>query len=152
MTGSTFAALALATDPADRASLRRQPDRKAAPLITTQMWLMILSQAVYQTVVALVLHFAGAAIFNYNSTDPGTAIDNDNELKCVLRSLFLLCHSYFATNKPLMCPTIELWFSIRLYSVKFVSSHILSSTAADKTDLNVFDIIFSQSAQVRSCS
>lgn len=34
----TFAALALATDPADPSALDRKPDRKTAPLISAQMW------------------------------------------------------------------------------------------------------------------
>lgn len=37
----TFAALALATDPADPESLDRKPDRKTAPLISVQMWMMV---------------------------------------------------------------------------------------------------------------
>lgn len=34
----TFAALALATDPATPRSLKRKPDRLTAPLISTDMW------------------------------------------------------------------------------------------------------------------
>jgi len=52
----TFAALALATDPATMASLDRKPDRKNAPLITVEMLKMILIQASYQIIVCLVLH------------------------------------------------------------------------------------------------
>jgi Ca2+-transporting ATPase len=60
----TFAALALATDPATKASLDRKPDRKNAPLITVEMLKMILIQAAYQIIVCLVLHFAGHAILH----------------------------------------------------------------------------------------
>jgi Ca2+-transporting ATPase len=78
---STFAALALATDPATPASLRRQPDRSHMPLITPQMWMMIIGQAIYQIIVALTLHFAGARIFNLFSEDLAQEIDFENELK-----------------------------------------------------------------------
>ncbi|KAL8278631.1 hypothetical protein RQP46_008923 [Phenoliferia psychrophenolica] len=87
----TFAALALATDPADPESLKRKPDRKTAPLITVQMWMMIVGQAIYQTIVALVLHFAGAKIFNFNSADPATRIDQENELSTLVFNSFVFC-------------------------------------------------------------
>lgn len=38
---STFAALALATDPATKQSLTRQPESKSAGLISADMWKMI---------------------------------------------------------------------------------------------------------------
>jgi Ca2+-transporting ATPase len=62
----TFAALALATDPPTRQVLARKPDRKSAPLITLNMWKMIVGQAIFQLVATLILHFAGASILNYN--------------------------------------------------------------------------------------
>ena len=60
----TFAALALATDPATRSSLDRKPDRRNAPLINVEMIKMIIVQAIYQIIVCLVLHFAGLKILN----------------------------------------------------------------------------------------
>lgn len=87
----TFAALALATDPADPIVLNRKPDRKTAPLISAQMWMMILGQALYQIGVALVLHFAGHAIFNFNSTDEAVRIDQDAELKTLIFNSFVFC-------------------------------------------------------------
>ncbi|KAG9052918.1 hypothetical protein FS842_009039 [Serendipita sp. 407] len=54
----TFAALALATDPATRRLLDRKPDRKNAPLFTIEMGKMIIGQALYQTFIVLLLHFA----------------------------------------------------------------------------------------------
>lgn len=65
----TFAALALATDPPTRSILNRKPEPKSAPLITVNMWKMILGQSIYQLVVAFVLHFAGPSILNYHSKD-----------------------------------------------------------------------------------
>lgn len=62
----TFAALALATDAPTESILDRKPTPKRAPLITTNMWKMIVGQAIYQLFVTLVLYFAGASILNYD--------------------------------------------------------------------------------------
>lgn len=59
----TFAALALATDPPTDAILDRPPQPKRAPLITTNMWKMIIGQAIFQLAVTFVLYFAGSRIF-----------------------------------------------------------------------------------------
>jgi Ca2+-transporting ATPase len=58
----TLAALALATDPATPALLHRAPERPNSALISTQMWLNIIGQAIYQMIVVLVLNFAGVSI------------------------------------------------------------------------------------------
>lgn len=42
--------------------LDRKPDPKSAPLITINMWKMILGQSIYKLVVNFVLHFAGISI------------------------------------------------------------------------------------------
>src|SRR6187402_1467763 len=55
----TFAALALATDPPTRSILNRKPEKKSAPLITLNMWKMIIGQAIFQLIVTLILNFAG---------------------------------------------------------------------------------------------
>jgi len=62
----TFAALALATDAPTEEILDRKPTPKQAPLITTNMWKMIVGQAVYQLLVTLVLYFAGTSILKYD--------------------------------------------------------------------------------------
>lgn len=62
----TFAALALATDAPTEKILNRPPVPKRAALITTNMWKMILGQAVYQLAVTFTLYFAGAKILHYN--------------------------------------------------------------------------------------
>lgn len=64
----TLAALALATDPPTPSILNRKPEPKSAPLITLNMWKMIIGQSIYQLVVTLVLYFAGQSIFSY--TEP----------------------------------------------------------------------------------
>ena len=66
----TFAALALATDAPTEKILDRKPAPKRAALITTNMWKMIIGQAIYQLVVTFVLYFAGASILGYDTTNP----------------------------------------------------------------------------------
>jgi Ca2+-transporting ATPase len=73
----TFAALALATDPPSPHVLERKPEPKSAPLITLTMWKMIISQAIYQLAVTLVLNFAGQHIFpKWDSRCIQTAVFN----------------------------------------------------------------------------
>ncbi|KAL2672774.1 hypothetical protein Neosp_013490 [[Neocosmospora] mangrovei] len=64
----TMAALALATDPPTDAILDRPPQPKSAPLITMNMWKMIIGQSIFQIIVVLVLYFAGGAILNYDTS------------------------------------------------------------------------------------
>ena len=63
----TFAALALATDPPTRNILNRKPQKKSAPLITLNMWKMIIGQAIFQLVVTFILNFGGETIYSYHS-------------------------------------------------------------------------------------
>ena len=63
----TFAALALATDPPTPSILDRPPEPKSAPLITLNMWKMIIGQSIFQLVITLILNFGGSKIFAYQS-------------------------------------------------------------------------------------
>lgn len=65
----TFAALALATDPPTPSILDRKPEPKSAPLITLNMWKMIIGQSIYQLAVTLVLNFAGNDILGYKTME-----------------------------------------------------------------------------------
>ncbi|KAL3424469.1 calcium-translocating P-type ATPase [Phlyctema vagabunda] len=65
----TFAALALATDPPTPAILNRKPAGKKAPLITMNMWKMIIGQAIFQLTVTFILHFAGREILGYDNSE-----------------------------------------------------------------------------------
>ncbi|KAJ7592992.1 Ca-transporting ATPase [Mycena floridula] len=67
----TFAALALATDPASEALLDRKPEKKTAPLFTVDMYKQILFQSAYQVIITLIFHFLGDRILGLNvpSTD-----------------------------------------------------------------------------------
>ncbi|POS71435.1 calcium-translocating P-type ATPase [Diaporthe helianthi] len=73
----TFAALALATDPPTEKILNRPPQGKKAPLITTNMWKMIIGQAIFQLVVTFTLYFAGPRIFpSYSDGELRTVVFN----------------------------------------------------------------------------
>jgi P-type Ca2+ transporter type 2C len=65
----TFAALALATDPPNHAVLDRKPESRTAPLITLNMWKMIIGQSIYQLAVVLALDFAGNCILGYKTPE-----------------------------------------------------------------------------------
>ncbi|EFQ35497.1 calcium-translocating P-type ATPase [Colletotrichum graminicola M1.001] len=73
----TFAALALATDPPTDKILDRPPQRKDAPLITINMWKMIIGQAIFQLIITLVLYFAGPEILNYDRSNEDQMLQLD---------------------------------------------------------------------------
>ena len=79
----TFAALALATDPPSPGILDRKPDSKSAPLITLNMWKMIIGQSLYQLLVTLTLDFAGNNILGYKTAD------KKNELETVIFNVYV---------------------------------------------------------------
>lgn len=58
----TLAALALATDPPTIELLDRKPESRNAPLISLDMWKMIIGQSIFQLVITLVLFYAGSSI------------------------------------------------------------------------------------------
>ncbi|KAG2147638.1 hypothetical protein DEU56DRAFT_730809 [Suillus clintonianus] len=70
----TFAALALATDPASPALLDRKPDKQTAPLFTVDMYKQILLQSVYQITVILLFHFLGVQILGLANTSGNATI------------------------------------------------------------------------------
>ncbi|KAM6514413.1 plasma membrane calcium [Fusarium falciforme] len=73
----TFAALALATDPPTERILDRSPQGKKVPIITTNMWKMIIGQAIYQLAVTLILYFAGPEILGYDRQDETQMLELD---------------------------------------------------------------------------
>ncbi|RHZ80355.1 hypothetical protein Glove_137g68 [Diversispora epigaea] len=84
----TLAALALATDPPTPDLLDRLPEPKTAPLISFQMWKMIIGQSIFQLVVTLVLLYRGNDILGDEDRLP-TVIFNTfvfmqifNEINC----------------------------------------------------------------------
>lgn len=89
----TFAALALATDRATRSLLNRRPDAKTAPLFTLDMSKMIIGQAIYQTIVVLVFHFAGPTIYHLDGNVKG-----QNELNAMVFNIFVFCQIFNSIN------------------------------------------------------
>ncbi|KAG6918647.1 hypothetical protein DXG01_012766 [Tephrocybe rancida] len=74
----TFAALALATDPASESLLDRLPDKKTAPLFSTNMYKQILIQSIYQIAVILIFHFLGLEILGLQLTGDRLTDKNTN--------------------------------------------------------------------------
>ncbi|KZT01381.1 calcium-translocating P-type ATPase [Laetiporus sulphureus 93-53] len=70
----TFAALALATDPASPELLDRKPDKKTAPLFSVDMYKQIIGQSIYQIVIVLLFHFLGDQIFAFDPSADETNI------------------------------------------------------------------------------
>jgi P-type Ca2+ transporter type 2C len=89
----TFAALALATDPASEALLNRKPDRATAPLFTVDMYKQIFGQAAYQTAIALVFHFAGHAILSIDHSEHGNLV-----LKTLVFNSFVFAQIFNSIN------------------------------------------------------
>ncbi|GKT86073.1 LOW QUALITY PROTEIN: calcium-translocating P-type ATPase [Colletotrichum tofieldiae] len=73
----TFAALALATDPPTEKILDRPPQRKDAPLITINMWKMIIGQAIFQLIITITLYFAGPEILSYDRNNEDQMLQLD---------------------------------------------------------------------------
>lgn len=96
----TFAALALATDPASLSLLDRKPERKTAPLFNVDMYKQIFGQSVYQTVIILVFHFAGNSIFNFHSdpNDESVQINNDAKLSTLVFNAFVFAQIFNSIN------------------------------------------------------
>ncbi|KIM26857.1 hypothetical protein M408DRAFT_25117 [Serendipita vermifera MAFF 305830] len=91
----TFAALALATDPATKALLNRKPDRRNAPLFTLEMSKMIICQSAYQSFVILLFHFAGPGFFGYEH--------GDIHMSTLVFNIFVWCQIFNSVN----CRTID---------------------------------------------
>ena len=95
----TFAALALATDPASPVLLDRKPDQKLAPLFSVAMRKQIFGQSLYQIAVVLIFHFAGNAIFGYHAeTDQSIQLEHDNILQTLTFNIFVFCQIFNSIN------------------------------------------------------
>jgi Ca2+-transporting ATPase len=89
----TFAALALATDPATENLLDRKPDKKNAPLFSAEMYKMILMQSVYQVVVILLFHFRGVQILGFEDTAA-----NQLDVKTLVFNAFVFAQIFNSIN------------------------------------------------------
>ena len=70
----TFAALALATDPASESLLDRKPDTRGTRLFTVDMIKMILGQSIYQIIIILIFHFLGHTILGIDRSEHGDLV------------------------------------------------------------------------------
>lgn len=94
----TLAALALATDPASRDLLKRKPDKRNAPLLTTDMWKMIIGQSIYQFALILTFNFAGYKLLNLHSIDPVEMLHNETLLRSLIFNLYVWCQLFNQVN------------------------------------------------------
>lgn len=89
----TFAALALATDPATERLLERKPDRKTAPLFSVDMYKMILMQSCYQIFVILLFHFKGVDFLGLEHT-----ATNETRIKSMVFNAFVFAQIFNSVN------------------------------------------------------
>lgn len=94
----TFAALALATDPAHPSLLNRKPDRQTAPLFSADMYKMIFGQSIYQTAMILIFHFLGRTIFGYHGLPEFQQNKRDTELNTLVFNAFVFCQIFNSIN------------------------------------------------------
>lgn len=76
----TFAALALATDPASPVLLNRKPDEKSDPLFSVDMIKQIVGQSTYQIVAILIFHFFGSQILGFHHVNDSTLEKQHNTI------------------------------------------------------------------------
>ncbi|KAI9463227.1 calcium-translocating P-type ATPase [Lactarius psammicola] len=96
----TFAALALATDPASPVLLNRKPDKKTDPLFTVNMIKQILGQALYQIVVILIFHFLGSKILGFHHVDDSTLQKhNDGVVQTLVFNAFVKLNVFEGMSK-----------------------------------------------------
>ncbi|KAJ7494644.1 Ca-transporting ATPase [Mycena galericulata] len=95
----TFAALALATDPATESLLHRKPDKKTAPLFSVEMYKQILFQSTYQIIITLVFHFAGLQILGFRpTTDPVSTKKHDLIVQTLVFNAFVFAQIFNSIN------------------------------------------------------
>ncbi|EJF64840.1 calcium-translocating P-type ATPase [Dichomitus squalens LYAD-421 SS1] len=95
----TFAALALATDPASPVLLDRKPDKKTAPLFTVDMYKQILGQSAYQTIITLIFHFLGARILGQTHSDNTSTQNHNNTIvQTLVFNLFVFAQIFNSIN------------------------------------------------------
>ncbi|KAJ3525925.1 hypothetical protein NM688_g8328 [Phlebia brevispora] len=95
----TFAALALATDPASPALLDRKPDKKTAPLFTVDMYKQIFGQSAYQTIITLIFHFLGPTILGFHhENDSDLQSKHDKIVQTLVFNIFVFAQVFNSIN------------------------------------------------------
>ena len=100
----TFAALALATDPASPVLLNRKPDKKTDPLFTVDMLKQILGQSIYQIVVILIFHFLGSRILGFEHSDD-SSVQKHND--AVVQTLVFNAFVFAQITNSLNCRRLD---------------------------------------------
>ncbi|KAI3654951.1 hypothetical protein MP228_000331 [Amoeboaphelidium protococcarum] len=95
----SLAALSLATDSPDLSILNRMPDSKKDPLISVEMWKMILGQAAFQIFANLFSLYVGPTIFRLDVSQP----DQAKLLNSFVFNLFIFLQLFNQVN----CRTID---------------------------------------------
>lgn len=95
----TFAALALATDPASPALLDRKPDKKTAPLFSVDMYKQIFGQSLYQTTITLIFHFLGTKILGFHHEgDANLEKEHDRVVQTLVFNIFVFAQIFNSIN------------------------------------------------------
>ncbi|KAI0789888.1 calcium-translocating P-type ATPase [Abortiporus biennis] len=95
----TFAALALATDPASPALLDRKPDKKTAPLFSVDMYKQIFGQSTYQTIITLIFHFLGNKILGFHHESDSTLQKHHDALvQTLVFNIFVFAQIFNSVN------------------------------------------------------
>lgn len=95
----TFAALALATDPATEKSLDRKPDKKSAPLFSVDMYKQILWQSIYQVTIILIFHFLGFKILGFHDIgDDATDKHRHTVVQTLVFNAFVFAQIFNSVN------------------------------------------------------
>ncbi|KAJ3515894.1 hypothetical protein NLJ89_g1472 [Agrocybe chaxingu] len=89
----TFAALALATDPATEKLLDRKPDKKTSPLFSVEMYKMILMQSIYQITIIFIFHFRGLNILSLEHNE-----QNEKVIKTLVFNAFVFAQIFNSVN------------------------------------------------------
>ncbi|EMD33945.1 hypothetical protein CERSUDRAFT_117474 [Gelatoporia subvermispora B] len=89
----TFAALALATDPASPALLDRKPDKKTAPLFSVDMYKQIIGQSIYQIAIILIFHFLGNQILGLDGSS-----HSDSVVQTLVFNIFVFAQIFNSFN------------------------------------------------------
>ena len=133
----TFAALALATDPASESLLDRKPDKKTAPLFSVEMYKQILFQSTYQIIITLIFHFLGLRILGYRtSSDSAVNTKQNSIVQTVVFNAFVFAQIFNSVNCRRLDRKLNVFEGI-LRNWYFVAiTFIGMSTLASFTSLN----------------
>ena len=96
----TFAALALATDPASEVPLVGNHRKQTVPLFSVDMYKQILFQSMYQILVVLVFHFLGGTILGFDTHTGNASIDKHNAaiMRTLVFNVFVFAQIFNSVN------------------------------------------------------